>query len=70
MSICYADQKLEQLPIESRLLDEVVVRLIEDGAERRRHDELLEREHYLHNATAVTGSCATSPNTGRSGSRC
>ena len=53
MSICYADQKLEQLPIESRLLDEVVVRLIEDGAERRRHDELVEREHYLHNATAV-----------------
>ena len=32
LSICYADQKLEDLPIEPRLLDEVVVRLLEDGA--------------------------------------
>lgn len=53
MSICYADQKLEELPVESRLLHEVVVRLIAGDAERRRHDELLEREHYLHNAKAV-----------------
>src|SRR6266850_4296270 len=53
MSICYADHKQEDLPIESRLLDEVVVRLVEDEGERRRHDELLEREHYLHNANAI-----------------
>lgn len=53
MSICYADQKREGLPIEARLLDEVVVRLIEGDAERQRHDELLEREHYLHNAKAI-----------------
>ena len=53
MSICYADQKLKELPVESRLLDEVVVRLVESDAERQRHDELLEREHYLHNAKAV-----------------
>ena len=53
MSICYADHKLEDLPLESRLLDEVVVRLIQGEAERRRHDELLEREHYLRNANAI-----------------
>ena len=53
MSICYADHKREDLPIESRLLDEVVVRLVEGEAERRRHDELLEREHYLCNANAI-----------------
>ena len=53
MSICYVNQKLEALPVESRLLDEVVVRLVEGDAERRRHDELLEREHYLHNAQAI-----------------
>ena len=53
MSICYADQKLEKLPIESRLLDEVVVRLVESEAQRHRHDDLLEREHYLRNANAI-----------------
>jgi hypothetical protein len=53
MSICYANQKLEELPIESRLLDEVVVRLVEGEAQRHRHDELLEREHYLRNANAI-----------------
>jgi hypothetical protein len=39
-------------PPEPTLLREVAVRLITD-AERARFDELLEREHYLHNATAV-----------------
>lgn len=53
MAICYADRKCAALPSETRLLDAVVVRLVSDAAERRRHDELLEREHYLHNATAV-----------------
>jgi hypothetical protein len=53
MSLCYADQKAGDLPIESRLLEAVVVRLVEGPAERRRHDELLEREHYLRNAHAV-----------------
>jgi hypothetical protein len=53
MSICYADHKDEDLPIESRLLDEVVVRLVANDAEQQRHDELLEREHYLRNAKAV-----------------
>ena len=53
MSICYADQKLAELPIESRLLDEVVVRLVEGQAQRHRHDQLLEREHYLRNANAI-----------------
>ena len=53
MSICYADQALEELPVESRLLDEVVVRLVESEVERCRHDELIEREHYLHKAKAI-----------------
>ena len=53
MSICYADEKREGLPVESRLLEEVTVRLVAGEAERQRHDELLEREHYLGNATAV-----------------
>jgi len=53
MSICYAGQKGEDLPIESGVLEEVVVRLIGDEAEQRRHDDLLEREHYLGNARAV-----------------
>lgn len=43
------------LPPESRLLNEVSVRLIDalSTAERERHDELMEREHYLHNAKAI-----------------
>lgn len=53
MSICYADHKLEALPVEARLLGEVVVRLVNDDPERRRHDELIEREHYLHKASAI-----------------
>ena len=53
MSICYADQKLAELPIESRLLDQVVVRLVAGQAQRERHDQLLEREHYLRNANAI-----------------
>ena len=53
MSISYAEQKLEGLPVESRLLEEVVVRLVESERDRGRHDELIEREHYLHNARAI-----------------
>ena len=53
MSIHYADQKLEDLPIEECLLEEVVVRLVETPAERERHDRLLEQEHYLGNADAI-----------------
>ena len=53
MAICYADQKLEGLPPETRLLEEVNVRLVTSAAERRRHDVLLEQEHYLHNAQAI-----------------
>lgn len=53
MSISYADRTLEELPVESRLLDEVEVQLVQTEEERRRHDELLEQEHYLHNAKAV-----------------
>ena len=53
MAICYADQTLGALPSEARLLDEVLVRLVAGDAERQRHDDLLEREHYLHNANAI-----------------
>ena len=44
MSLCCADQKLEELPVESRLLAEVVVSLVETVEERCRFDELMERE--------------------------
>lgn len=53
MSIHYAEGKVGVLPAEERLLEEVVVRLIEGESEQRRHGQLLEEEHYLHNATAV-----------------
>ena len=53
MSICYADQKVAVLPIESRLLAEVVVRLVAGEAQRHRHDQRLEREHYLRKAKAI-----------------
>lgn len=53
MSIAHAERNFEGLPAESRLLDEVRVRLIKGDEERRRHDELLSREHYLRNANAV-----------------
>lgn len=51
MSICYAGHRREDLPVESRLSEQVTVRLVAREAERQRHDELLEREHYLGNAT-------------------
>ncbi|MCX6923320.1 MAG: hypothetical protein NT154_08955, partial [Verrucomicrobia bacterium] len=53
MSLCQLDQVMVGLPAEALLLEELVVRLIESEAERRRHDQLLERHHYLHNANAV-----------------
>lgn len=53
MSLCQAEQKEEGLPVESRLLEEVEVRLLSSAAERSRFDALLDREHYLHNANSV-----------------
>lgn len=53
MSIAHAEQILEGLPAETRLLGKVLVRLIQSEEERRRYDDLLEREHYLHNANAI-----------------
>src|SRR5664280_2147481 len=53
MSLCHLDQVMGGLPVEASLLEQVGVRLIETEADRRRHDELLERHHYLHNAHAV-----------------
>ena len=53
MSIAHADRILEGLPAERRLLDEVTVRLIHTDEARCRHDELLNREHYLRNANAI-----------------
>jgi hypothetical protein len=53
MSIAHAERILEGLPAESRLLGEVTVRLVQTDEERGRHDELLDREHYLRNANAI-----------------
>jgi hypothetical protein len=53
MSIAHAEQNWDGLPPEIRLLEEVTVRLIESEEDRLRHDDLLEREHYLHNANAI-----------------
>lgn len=52
MSNCYCDHAVAGLPTEDRLLEEVTVRLI-TCEEREAFDLLMEREHYLHNATAV-----------------
>ena len=52
MSIHLADSFAGGLPPELKLLNAVTVRLI-DESERGRFDELLAREHYLKNATAV-----------------
>lgn len=52
MSNCYSEQIVEGLPGEDRLLEEVTIELI-TPAERERYDLLMERDHYLHNATAV-----------------
>ena len=52
MSVHLLDEVLAQLPPEPKLLKEVTLRLIEES-ERARFDELLAREHYLKNPTAV-----------------
>ena len=52
MSVHFGNQIGSGLPSEPRLLKEVTVRLIEES-ERTAFDELLVREHYLKNATAV-----------------
>jgi hypothetical protein len=53
MSLAHADWILEGLPGEAPVLREVSVRLIETERDRRRHDDLLNQEHYLRNANAV-----------------
>ena len=53
MAIAQAEQIVAGLPAEDRLLEAVTVRLIQSDEERVRHDELLDQEHYLHNANAV-----------------
>ena len=52
MSVHFADQIGSGLPPESRLLNDITLRLLEES-ERTRFDELLVREHYLKNATTV-----------------
>jgi hypothetical protein len=52
MSVHLSDNVKAGLPPEPRLLDAVRVRLISE-AERVGYDELLEKEHYLKNATVV-----------------
>lgn len=52
MSIDRCDEAFAELPPEPKLLNEVTVRLIEE-CERGRFDQLLAREHYLKNPTAV-----------------
>lgn len=52
MSISHSNHSGIRLPDESRLLEEVGVRLIELG-ERGWHDQLMEKEHYLGNANAI-----------------
>ena len=51
--MAHAERKLDGMPSEERLLREVTVRLIQPEEERQRHDELLDQEHYLHNANAI-----------------
>lgn len=53
MSLCQADQLKDGLPVESRLLADVKIRLVQSAAERLRFDALLDQEHYLHNANSV-----------------
>jgi hypothetical protein len=53
MSVHLAEQIRSGLPPEPRLLKEVTLRLVSEESERARFDELLVREHYLKNATAV-----------------
>ena len=52
MSICYANHIEPQWPVEQRLLQEVSVRLLK-SSERKRFDQLLQKEHYLHNPNSV-----------------
>ena len=70
MSMCYAEQSMGDSPVESRLLNEVVVRLVKGAAERHRHDELLEQEHYLHKAKVIGRVLRYVPNAEGSGWHC
>lgn len=53
MSLCQVDRIKHPLPVESRLLEEVEVRLLTSASQWRRFDALIEKEHYLHNANSV-----------------
>jgi len=53
MSVHYAEQKVGDLPKEERLLEEVTVRFVKGPEEQQRHDQHLQQQHYLRNATAV-----------------
>jgi hypothetical protein len=52
MSVHLFDGSIAGTPSEPMVLEEVVVRLIEDS-ERGRFDEELATKHYLRNANAV-----------------
>ncbi len=52
MSVHLFDRSIAGAPLVSILLEEVMVRLIEDS-ERERFDEELAAKHYLKNANAV-----------------
>lgn len=53
MCVCYSSGRHSlNLPVETRLLSDVSVRLISDQ-ERQRHDQLMEEEHYLGNSNAI-----------------
>ena len=68
MAICYANHKDQGLPADARLLNELVVWLVTGEGERRRHDALLEREHYLPptgNATTSVTPSGCWPGSGR-----
>lgn len=52
MANCYSDTITDGLPSESRLLEDVTLRLI-TPEERERFDHLIETQHYLRNANAV-----------------
>jgi len=52
MCLCPSKQTLTDLPQESRLLQDVTIRLIEPE-EGLRYDQLIEQNHYLHNANVI-----------------
>jgi hypothetical protein len=53
LSLGRTNRTREDLPVESRLLQVVTVRLVASEAGPERHDGLLEQERHLGNAAAV-----------------